>query len=107
MSMSEYHKCLDCGSIFEHDEVVVTEYPDVGFTEYTCPSCGSDDYISAEECPICFEIKPLDDMTIAGGACIECMTKIRDKAIAALKAALEADEYAEFAEHYEIEGGVI
>jgi len=53
MSMSEYHKCLDCGSIFEHDEVVVTEFPDEGFTEYTCPSCGSDDYIDAEECPMC------------------------------------------------------
>jgi len=46
-------------------------------------------------------------MTMTGGVCIECMTKIRDKAIAALKAALAEDEYAEFAEYYEIEGGVI
>lgn len=107
MSMSEYHKCLDCGNTFEHDEVVVTRFPDEGFTEYTCPSCGSDDYIDAEECPLCFEVKPLDDMTIRGGACIECMTKIRDKAIAALKQALDKCEYAEFVEYYEIEGSVI
>lgn len=105
--MSVYHICRDCGSTFEHDEVVVTEYPDVGFTEYTCPSCGSDDYISAEECPMCNEIKSLDDMTAAGSVCIACMEKIRDKAKAALKAALAEDEYAEFAEYYDIEGSVI
>ena len=55
------YRCLDCKEIFDEPDArtweEVSEYwgRPVGekFTEYTCPSCGSDDIEEMNECSIC------------------------------------------------------
>ena len=54
------YKCLECGGIFEHEDMKWTSYsysmPRLDGLEFpVCPSCGSEDVDSGEACEQCGE----------------------------------------------------
>lgn len=74
------YKCTSCGHIFEEGEQkTYTERHGLDTPPYEkyegCPSCGSSDFEEVENCEICGELHPIDELH--GGVCDDCIDKCR------------------------------
>ena len=99
--------CNSCGHVFEEHKYIKNGGGDIGEDWPVCPECWDDDCEEARKCGCCEAIKRDVDMCVHVDICVDCMSDISEKAKAALKEALSADEFKAFSEYYELNDKIV
>lgn len=81
MIRNALYVCKDCGSVFKQPKEILghgwipMDYDSPN--EYVCPTCNSDDFVSADMCAICEEVYSEEELEY--GVCPTCLKEQADE----------------------------